>query len=295
VFPIQYRCADVDGFKIFYRETGAADAPKLLLLHGFPSASHMFRDVIPLLADRFHIIAPDLPGFGKSDMPPRGYTFEQIAEKIDRFTDIVGFDRYALYVFDYGAPTGFRLAVKHPDRITAIVSQNGNAYEEGLSDGWNPIRAYWQDPSQANRDALRAFLKPETTIWQYTHGVANPASVSPDGYSLDNFYLARPGADEVQLDLFGDYKSNLALYPTFQKYFREHKPRFLAVWGKNDPFFLPPGAEAFKRDIPNAVVRFFDTGHFALETHAAEIATAIREVLLERKPRHDAASRPAMA
>jgi pimeloyl-ACP methyl ester carboxylesterase len=276
---IQYRSADVDGFKIFYREAGPADAPKLLLLHGFPSASHMFRDLIPLLADRFHIIAPDLPGFGKSDMPPRGYTFDRIAEKIDRFTDVVGFDRYALYVFNYGAPTGFRLAVKHPDRITAIVSQNGNAYEEGLSDGWNPIRAYWQDPSQANRDALRAFLQPEATIWQYTHGVSNPTSVSPDGYSLDNFYLARPGADEVQLDLFGDYKSNVALYPLFQKYFRDHKPRFLAVWGKNDPFFLPPGAEAFKRDIPNAVVRFFDTGHFALETHAAEIATAIREVV----------------
>jgi len=276
---IQYRSADVDGFKIFYREAGPADAPKLLLLHGFPSASHMFRDLIPLLADRFHIIAPDLPGFGKSDMPPRGYTFDRIAEKIDRFTDVVGFDRYALYVFDYGAPTGFRLAVKHPDRITAIVSQNGNAYEEGLSEGWNPIRAYWQDPSQANRDALRAFLQPEATIWQYTHGVSNPTSVSPDGYSLDNFYLARPGADEVQLDLFGDYKSNVALYPLFQKYFRDRKPRFLAVWGKNDPFFLPPGAEAFRRDIPNAVVRFFDTGHFALETHAAEIATAIREVV----------------
>ena len=196
---------------------------------------------------------------------------------IDRFTEIVGFDRYAVYVFDYGAPTGFRLAVKHPDRITAIISQNGNAYEEGLSDGWNPIRAYWEDPSQANRDALRAFLKPETTIWQYTHGVPDPTKVSPDGYSLDNFYLARPGADELQLDLFGDYKSNVALYPTFQNYFRTHKPPFLAVWGKNDPFFLPPGAEAFKRDIPNAVVRFFDTGHFALETHAAEIAAAIRD------------------
>ena len=191
----------------------------------------------------------------------------------------MGLDRDAVYVFDYGAPTGFRLAVKHPERITAIISQNGNAYEEGLSDRWNPIRAYWQNPSQGNRDALRAFVKPETTIWQYTHGVSDPTSVSPDGYSLDNFYLARPGADEIQLDLFGDYKSNVALYPTFQKYFRDHKPRFLAVWGKNDPFFLPPGAEAFKRDIPHAVVRFFETGHFALETHAAEIATGIRELL----------------
>jgi pimeloyl-ACP methyl ester carboxylesterase len=276
---ITYRTADVDGFSIFYREAGAPDAPKLLLLHGFPSAGHMFRDLIPLLADRFHIVAPDLPGFGNSDMPDRGHSFDQIAATIDRFTEIVGFDRYAIYVFDYGAPTGFRLAVKHPDRITAIISQNGNAYEEGLSEGWNPIRAYWQEPSEANRKALRAFLKPETTVWQYTHGAPDATRVSPDGYSLDNFYLARPGADEVQLDLFGDYKSNVALYPVFQDYFRTHKPRFLAVWGKNDPFFLPPGAEAFKRDIPDAVVRFFDTGHFALETHAAEIAAAIRDFL----------------
>jgi pimeloyl-ACP methyl ester carboxylesterase len=276
---IKYRTADVDGFKIFYREAGEAGAPKLLLLHGFPTAGHMFRDLIPHLADRFHIIAPDLPGFGNSDMPGRGYTFDRIAEKIDRFTETVGFDRYAVYVFDYGAPTGFRLAVRHPDRITAIISQNGNAYVEGLSYGWNPIRAYWQDASPANREALRAFLKPETTAWQYTHGVPDATKVSPDGYSLDNYYLARPGADEVQLDLFGDYKSNVALYPTFQTYFRNHKPPLLAVWGKNDPFFLPPGAEAFKRDIPAAVVRFFDTGHFALETHATEIAAAIRDFL----------------
>jgi pimeloyl-ACP methyl ester carboxylesterase len=276
---VSYQKVDVDGFKIFYREAGAPDAPKLLLLHGFPSASHMFRDLIPLLADRFHIVAPDLPGFGNSDMPGRGCTFDKIAATIDRFTEIVGFARYAVYVFDYGAPTGFRLAVKHPDRITAIISQNGNAYEEGLSDGWNPIRAYWQDASPANREALRAFLKPETTIWQYTHGVPDATKVSPDGYSLDDFYLSRPGADEVQLDLFGDYKSNVALYPTFQTYFRSHKPPFLAIWGKNDPFFLPAGAEAFKRDIPNATVRFLDTGHFAVETHAAEIAAAIRDFI----------------
>ncbi|MFY9834022.1 MAG: alpha/beta hydrolase [Methylocystis sp.] len=276
---VNYRTADVDGFHVFYREAGAADAPKLLLLHGFPSAGHMFRDLIPLLADRFHMIAPDLPGFGKSDMPDGGASFDKIAEKIDRFTEIVGFDRYAAYVFDYGAPTGFRLAAKHPDRITAIVSQNGNAYEEGLSAGWNPIRAYWEDASPANREALRAFLAPETTVWQYMHGAPDPSAVSPDGYSLDNFYLARPGADELQLDLFGDYKSNVALYPAFQAYFRAYKPPLLAVWGKNDPFFLPPGAEAFKRDIPNAVIQFLDTGHFALETHAAEIAAAIRDFL----------------
>src|SRR5580698_2411693 len=277
---ITYRTANVDGFNIFYREAGAPDAPKLLLLHGFPSAGHMFRDLIPLLADRLHIIAPDLPGFGNSDMPGRGCTFDRLADTIDRFTEIVGFDRYAIYVFDYGAPTGFRLAVRHPDRITAIISQNGNAYEEGLSKGWKPIQAYWQDASPANREALRAFLKPETTVWQYTHGVPDATKVSPDGYSLDNFYLSRPGADALQLDLFGDYKSNVALYPAFQRYFRIHKPPFLAVWGKNDPFFLPAGAEAFMRDIPDAVVRFFDTGHFALETHAAEIAAAMREFLI---------------
>ncbi len=277
---VSYRTANVDGFNIFYREAGKAGAPKLLLLHGFPSASHMFRDLIPLLADRFHLVAPDLPGFGRSDMPARSqftYTFDHIADVIDRFTEVIGFDRYAIYVFDYGAPTGYRLAVKHPDRITAIISQNGNAYEEGLSEGWNPIRAYWQDPSDANRDALRSFLKPEATFWQYTHGVADLTKVSPDGYTLDDFYLARPGAHDVQLDLFGDYKGNVALYPAFQAYFRTHKPPFLAVWGKNDPFFLPPGAEAFKRDIPNAIVRFVDTGHFALETHAADIAAAIRD------------------
>ncbi|TIT80353.1 MAG: alpha/beta hydrolase [Mesorhizobium sp.] len=276
-----YRTVDVDGFSIFYREAGKPGAPKLLLLHGFPSSSHMFRDLIPLLADRFHIVAPDLPGFGRSDMPEARaftYTFDHIADIIDRFTEVVGFDRYALYVFDYGAPTGFRLALKHPERIAAIISQNGNAYEEGLSDGWNPIRAYWQDPSRANREALRGFLRPEATAWQYMHGAPENA-VSPDGYSLDNFYLTRPGAHEVQLDLFGDYKSNIALYPAFQAYFRTHKPPFLAAWGRNDAFFLPPGAEAFKRDISEAVVRFFDTGHFALETHAKEIAAAIDDFL----------------
>jgi pimeloyl-ACP methyl ester carboxylesterase len=279
---VGFRKVDANGINVFYREAGPKDAPAILLLHGFPSASHMFRDLIPLLTDRFRLVAPDLPGFGQSDMPDRGsfaYTFDNIARIIDRFTEVIGLTRFAIYVFDYGAPTGFRLATWNPDRITAIVSQNGNAYTEGLSDGWKPIRAYWEDPSQANRDALRAFLAPETTTWQYTHGVTDPSSVSPDGYSLDNFYLARPGAHEVQLDLFGDYKSNVALYPDFQAYFRTRKPRFLAVWGRNDPFFLPLGAEAFNRDMPDAVVRFFDTGHFALETHAGEIARAIRQFL----------------
>jgi pimeloyl-ACP methyl ester carboxylesterase len=279
---VHYHTVDVDGLKVFYREAGTAGAPKLLLLHGFPTAGHMFRELIPQLADRFHLIAPDLPGFGQTQLPPRSqfqYTFDNIANVIDRLTQIVGFDRFAIYVFDYGAPTGFRIAAKHPERITAIISQNGNAYEAGLSEGWNPIRAYWQDPSAANREALRALLAPATTRWQYVHGVADDSTVSPDGIALDNFYLSRPGADEVQLDLFGDYQSNVALYPAFQQYFRTQRPRLLAVWGRNDPFFLPAGAESFRRDLPDAEVRFFDTGHFALETHAAPIAEAIRAFL----------------
>jgi pimeloyl-ACP methyl ester carboxylesterase len=279
---INYRTVAVDGLDVFYREAGPSDGPSLLLLHGFPTASHMFRDLIPRLSDRFHIVAPDLPGFGRTAMPPRdkfSYTFANFAKVIGRFTEIIGLDRFAMYVFDYGAPTGFRLALQHPDRVTAFISQNGNAYEEGLSDGWNPIRAYWQDPSPANRAALRAFLKPEATLWQYTHGVPDTTIISPDGYSLDDFYLARPGADEIQLDLFLDYASNVALYPAFQDYFRKHHPRLLAVWGKNDPFFLPAGAKAYARDIPDAEIHFFDTGHFALETHAEPIASAIQKFL----------------
>jgi pimeloyl-ACP methyl ester carboxylesterase len=281
MYTVRYLTLDLDGTQIFYRQAGPTDAPKLLLLHGFPTSSHMFRDLIPLLAADYNLVAPDLPGFGLSQRPAQGgsLTFERIAAVMDLFTAAVGFDRYALYVFDYGAPTGFRLAVRHPERITAIISQNGNAYLEGLSEGWNPIRAYWENDSAANREALRQFLEPETTIWQYTHGVADTASVSPDGYTLDNYYLSRPGVAEVQLDLFGDYQSNVASYPRFQEYFRTHRPPLLAAWGKNDPFFLPAGAEAFKRDIPEATVRFFDTGHFALETHASEIAQTIREFL----------------
>src|SRR5439155_27287560 len=208
-----YRKVDVDGLNVFYREAGRPDGPALLLLHGFPTSSHMFRDLIPMLADRLHLVAPDLPGFGQSDMPDRSrfaYTFDNIAKVIERFTEVIGLKRFAIYVFDYGAPTGFRIAAKHPERITAIISQNGNAYEEVLSDGWTPIRAYWEDASPKNREALRAFLKPETTVWQYTHGVPDATRVSPDGYSLDNFYLSRPGADEVELDLLGDYKRDVA-------------------------------------------------------------------------------------
>lgn len=281
---VRYRTVDVDGLDVFYREAGAAEAPKLLLLHGFPTSSHMFRDLIPHLADRFHIVAPDLPGFGRTAMPAReafSYTFDNLALVMGRFTELVGLDRFAMYVFDYGAPTGFRIAMRHPERIAAIISQNGNAYEEGLGDGWDPIRAYWREPSSAHREALRSLLTPEATLWQYTHGVPDATAVSPDGYSLDDYYLARPGADEIQLDLFRDYANNVALYPAFQQYFREHRPRILAAWGSHDPFFLPAGAEAYRRDVPDAAVRFFDTGHFALETHAGPIAQAIREFLSE--------------
>jgi pimeloyl-ACP methyl ester carboxylesterase len=279
---IAYRKTAINGLRVFYREAGKPGGLSLLLLHGFPTASPMFRDLIPKLAGQFHVIAPDLPGFGQTDMPGRDtfrYTFDNIAHVIDRFTETIGLKRYAIYVFDYGAPTGFRLAAAHPERIVAIISQNGNAYEEGLSEGWNPIQAYWKDPSEANRAKLRAFLAPETTLWQYTHGVPDAALVSPDGYSLDNYYLSRTGMDEIQLDLFGDYKSNVALYPKFQAYFRKSKPPLLAAWGKNDPFFLPAGAEAFKRDIPAAEVHFFDTGHFALETHCDEIARKVHGFL----------------
>jgi pimeloyl-ACP methyl ester carboxylesterase len=279
---VSYRRVSVGEHEVAYREAGPAQAPVLLLLHGFPSSSHMFRDLIPKLADRYRVIAPDLPGFGQTTLLPReqfAYTFDNLTRVIDGFTERLGLTRYAIYVFDYGSPVGLRLALKHPERITAIVTQNGNAYEEGLSEGWNPIQAYWREPTPAHRDALRAFLSPEATQWQYTHGVADATRVSPDGYGLDNHYLARPGAHEIQLDLFLDYASNVALYPQFQAYFRQHQPPLLAVWGRHDPFFLPAGAEAFKRDIEAAQVQFFDTGHFALETHAAEIADAIRGFL----------------
>lgn len=279
---IRYRNATVDGTKIFYREAGTKDSPSVLLLHGFPTSSHMFRNLIPLLEKRYHVIAPDLPGFGFSDAPERkrfGYTFDHLAEVIDRLTQTIGLDRYAIYVFDYGAPVGVRLALAHPERVTAIISQNGNAYEEGLSEGWNPIQRYWKEPTAENRAALRDFLTPEATRAQYVHGVQDTTQVAPEAYALDSALLARPGNDEIQLDLFLNYASNVALYPRFQEYFRTKRPPLLAVWGKNDPFFLPPGAEAFKRDIPNAEVHFFDTGHFALETHYHEIGNVIREFL----------------
>ncbi len=292
---IAHRTVEIDSVTLFYREAGAPDAPTLLLLHGFPSSSHMFRNLIPRLAPQFHVVAPDLPGFGFSDAPPRStfaYTFAHLAEIIERFTETLGLARYAIYVFDYGAPIGFRLATRHPERVTAIVSQNGNAYLEGLSHGWNPIQAYWQEPTSSNRAVLQGFLTPAATKQQYLHGVVDEILVAPESYVLDSALLARPGNDEIQLDLFLDYQSNVRLYPTFQEYLRVHRPPLLAVWGRNDPFFLPAGAEAFRRDQPAAEIRFYDTGHFALETHATEIAAAIREFL---KPHTACAPRDASA
>jgi pimeloyl-ACP methyl ester carboxylesterase len=290
---VHHRYASVEGCRIFYREAGARDAPAILLLHGFPSSSHMFRNFIPLLSEHYHVIAPDLPGFGFSDAPERArfaYTFDHLAQVIDRFTAAIGLHRYAIYVFDYGAPVGFRLALKHPEQIAAVITQNGNAYAEGLSEGWNPIQKYWREPTPANRAALRSLLTLETTRWQYEHGVSDETLVAPESYTLDATLLARPGNDEIQLDLFLDYASNVALYPKFQEYFRQKRPPLLAVWGKNDPFFLPRGAEAFRRDIPNAEIFFYDTGHFALETHAEEIGAAVHRLLDRTIVQHAAAS-----
>jgi pimeloyl-ACP methyl ester carboxylesterase len=286
---ITYKHSEVEGVKIFYREAGSKTAPHVLLLHGFPTSSHMFRNLIPVLAERYHVVAPDLPGFGFSDAPDRKtfrYTFENLAKVIGKFTETIGLDSFALYVFDYGAPVGLRVALAHPERVTAIISQNGNAYVEGLSDGWNPIQKYWKEPNAENRAGLRQFLAPESTKWQYVHGVADETLVAPESYTLDSALLARPGNDEIQLDLFLDYASNVALYPKFQEYFRTKRPPLLAVWGKHDPFFLPPGAEAYKRDNPSAEVHFYDAGHFALETHAAEIASAIRDFLGRKLTSH---------
>jgi pimeloyl-ACP methyl ester carboxylesterase len=279
---VTYHTVDVGGLKVFYRDAGNPKAPAVLLLHGFPTSSHMYRDLIPQLSDRYHVIAPDLPGFGFSDAPDRStyaYTFDHLANTIDKFTEVIGLHQYAIEVFDYGAPVGWRLAVAHPDRITAIITQNGNAYEEGLSNAWSPIQKYWQDPSESNRAALREFLSPDSVKWQYVHGAPSESLVAPESYALDSALLARPGNAEIQLDLFRDYANNVKRYPEFQAYFRAHHPPLLAVWGRNDPFFIPPGAEAFKRDIPNAEVHFYDAGHFALETHGREIGAEIHRFL----------------
>jgi pimeloyl-ACP methyl ester carboxylesterase len=280
---------EADGVEVFYRAAGDPSAPVVLLLHGFPTSSFMFRELIPRLADQFRVIAPDLPGFGFTEVPKERrytYSFDALAHTLEAFTDALGLKRYAIYVFDYGAPTGFRLAMSHPERIAAIVSQNGNAYEQGLGDAWAPIRKYWSEPSQENRDVIRQnILNFEGTRWQYTYGVADPESVAPESYTLDAALLERPGNKEIQLDLFLDYASNVKLYPKFQDYLRRSKPPLLAIWGKNDPFFVPAGAEAFRKDLPNAQVRFLDTGHFAIATHVVEIAAAMGEFLEKKASR----------
>jgi pimeloyl-ACP methyl ester carboxylesterase len=276
------RRIEADGVSVFYREAGPADAPTVLLLHGFPTSSFQYRELIPRLADRYRVIAPDLPGFGFTEIPQARdyqYSFDALAGTILAFTEALQLKRYALYVFDYGAPTGFRLAMNHPERITAIVSQNGNAYEEGLGDAWAPIQRYWREPTRENREILRDALGPEGLRSQYTEGVANPERIAPEGYTLDQAMITRPGNMDIQLNLFLDYANNVNLYPAFQEYFRKWKPPLLAIWGKHDPFFIPPGAEAYRRDNPNAIVQFLDTGHFALETHVEEIANAMGQFL----------------
>ncbi|MDH0093666.1 alpha/beta hydrolase [Achromobacter mucicolens] len=280
---VHYRHAQADGLRFFYREAGAPQAPVLLLLHGFPTSSHQFRNVIPQLAAHFRVIAPDLPGFGFTEVPAERsyrYTFDNLAKSLEAFVDELGLTRYAMYFFDYGAPTGLRLAVAHPERVTGLVSQNGNAYLDGLGDAWAPIRAYWNDPSPANRQTIHdAILNVEGTKWQYVHGVADPDSVAPEGYTLDAALLERPGNKDIQLDLFLDYANNLTQYPAFQAFFRQAQVPTLAIWGRNDPFFIPPGAQAYRRDNPDAVVELLDTGHFALETHGQYIAQRIIDVL----------------
>jgi pimeloyl-ACP methyl ester carboxylesterase len=280
-----FHTIEADGVKVFYREAGLNDAPVVLLLHGYPTSSHMFRELIPRLATRYRVIAPDFPAFGFTDVPKERnyhYSFEAIAKTVGAFVDALGLKRYALYIFDYGAPVGLRLALAHPEQVTAIVSQNGNAYEEGLGDAWAPIRRYWADPTPENREFLRRnVLTLEGTRSQYLVGVPDPQTVAPESYTLDQALLDRPGIKDIQLDLYLDYASNVKLYPAFQKYFREFKPPLLAIWGKNDVFFIPPGAEAYRRDIPNATVQFLDTGHFALETHPDEIAAAMHKLLAQ--------------
>jgi pimeloyl-ACP methyl ester carboxylesterase len=279
---VNYRKEKVEDLNIFYREAGSKDAPVVLLLHGYPTSSHMFRNLIPILSEKYHVIAPDLPGFGFTDAPNYKeftYTFDNLTKYIQGFIDQLGLKRFAIYVFDYGAPVGYRLAVANPEKITGIISQNGNAYVEGLSDGWNPIQKYWAEPTEENRNNLKMMVAAGTTQWQYFTGVSDPTLIAPESYSLDQFFLDRDENVELQLDLFKDYASNVALYPTFQQYFRDKQPPLLAAWGDKDPFFLPPGAEAFKRDIPDATVKFFDTGHFALETHVNEIGQEILNFL----------------
>ncbi|MDY4368966.1 alpha/beta fold hydrolase [Pectobacterium brasiliense] len=279
---VHYRYEQVGNVNIFYREAGKPSSPSILLLHGFAASSYMFRELIPALAENYHVIAPDLPSFGFTESPGSDeydYTFDNLAKTIDRFTEQLRLPRYAIMVHDYGAPVGWRLATAHPDRITAIISQNGNAYEEGLAQGWDAIRRYWQSPTAENRAALHDFPTAASVKWQYLEGVSDTSLVSPDGYTLEGLHVSRPGNADIQLDLLLDYASNVQRYPEFQTYFREKQPPLLAVWGRHDPYFLPAGAKAWKRDIPHADIRFYDTGHFALETHANDIIPVIHAFL----------------
>lgn len=279
---VHYHNIQVNGLNLFYREAGKADAPTILLLHGYPTSSHMFRNLIPILSPKYHVIAPDLPGFGYSDAPDNQtfkYTFDNLASTIQAFIDKLGMKRFAIYIFDYGAPVGLRLAMANPEKITGIISQNGNAYEEGLSNEWNPIQKYWKDPSQSNRDSLRDFVSEKATWFQYHEGASDPSLIAPETYTLDQHFLDRPGNIEIQLDLVKDYRTNVALYPKFHKYFRTQHPRLLLVWGNRDPYFLPAGAQAYKKDLPDATLKFYNTGHFALETNTTEIGADILDFM----------------
>lgn len=280
---VTYSKIKVNNLNIFYREAGPKDAPTILFLHGYPTSSHMFRNLIPILSRKYHIIAPDLPGFGFSDAPSNdqfNYTFDNLTNTVQSFIDELKMKRFAIYVFDYGAPVGLRIAMSNPEKITGIISQNGNAYKEGLSNEWNPIQKYWKDPSISNRDNLKDFVSEKATWFQYHEGVSNDSLIAPESYTLDQYFLDRPGNIEIQLDLVKDYRSNVELYTKFHEYFRAYKPKMLLVWGNRDPYFLPAGAEAYKKDLPDAILKFFDTGHFALETHTSEIGAEILEFML---------------
>ena len=288
-YPVRYKTIHLNELDIFYREAGPQNAPTLLLLHGFPTSSNMFRNLIPRLATSFHVVAPDYPGFGQSSMPSHkdfAYTFENLTNVVEQLVEKLGLTNYSLYVMDYGAPVGYRLALRRPDRVQALIVQNGNAYDEGLQEFWDPIKKYWNDPTTENREALRSLVDPKSTRWQYENGVADHTLLDPTTWTLDQVGLDRPGNAEIQLDLFYDYRTNVPLYPEFQAFFRKYQPPTLIVWGKNDFIFPPQGAAPYARDLRNVETHLLDTGHFALETHGGEIASRIEEFLRQHKLAH---------